>query len=253
MKLLLDAGNSRLKWAAVDSEPVPLTGVETPDEPGLLRIADRLTALTDPQGVALLNVRGQGFVGQVRALCARQGWPDPLIIETAREGHGITTRYRHPERLGVDRFAAMVAARRLFAGPLLVVDCGTAVTLDAVDAHGGHLGGLILPGLRLMREVLSSGAAALPPVDAGPPETLARDTESAMVSGSLLGLCGAVDGLCERLASRFPDKPTRVITGGDAALIVEYSTLRFELCPWLTLQGAYFIMEGGTCDPWRSS
>jgi type III pantothenate kinase len=251
--LLLDAGNSRLKWALVRPGATPLSGTATPDASGLAALARELETSGVPGRIALINVRGDGFADLVSACCVQQGWPPPVVVRPARSGHGLEPAYADPRALGADRYAAMVAARHLFRGPVIVVDCGTAVTVDAVDASGRHLGGLIMPGLSLMRRALADGTAALPTVTGGTAIGLGRNTVDAMSSGTVLGLAGAVDGLCRHAADIMGNEPQRVLTGGDAELIRAHGRGVYAWRPWLVFQGAYFIMEGdAACDPWRS-
>lgn len=252
MRLLLDAGNSRLKWAMVAAGTTPVTGSVTPDSDGLAALAAQMTASGRPARIALVSVRGEPFERLLADFCAQHQWPEPFIVRVADKRDGIQPAYPSLETLGVDRYAAMVGARRLFEGPLVVVDCGTAVTVDAVDSHGRHLGGLILPGLALMRRALSEGTAALPDVDRGAVAALACSTADAIVSGTALGLVSAVDGLCRRASARLEGEPVYVLTGGDAGLLESRGSLTYTWCPWLVFQGAYFIMEGESCDPWRS-
>jgi type III pantothenate kinase len=253
MKLLLDAGNSRLKWAMVERGAEPVTGAVSPDADGLSELAGRIAAEGAPERVALVSVRDAAFSDQVSGWCVQQGLPSPFVVCAGPGLHGIRPAYARVEALGTDRYAAMVAARRLFEGPLVVVDCGTAVTVDALDEHGRHLGGLILPGLSLMRRSLCAGTAALPDVDERRVSCLAGNTVDQIASGTALGLASAVDGLCERVTEVTGPDPVRVLTGGDAALIDTHGRLSYAWRPWLVFQGAYFIMEGDACDPWRSS
>src|SRR5699024_1677202 len=97
------------------------------------------------------------------------------------EGGGVKTKYRYPERLGADRWAAAVGAYAASKKAVCVVDCGSAITFDAVDSAGRHLGGLIVPGWNLMRSALHLGTADLPFAEADSVELFAMDTTDAIV------------------------------------------------------------------------
>jgi type III pantothenate kinase len=250
MMLLLDAGNSRLKWAVVDAGTAPVTGAVRPDEAGLAELAGVLAVYRAPERVAVVTVRGRDFLERLTDWCGRQGWPAPEAVRTAPASHGVRPAYGQLSSLGADRYAAMVAARRLFDGPLIVVDCGTAVTIDVLEADGTHLGGLIMPGLSLMRRALWAGTAAIPDAVGERIELLSDNTVDQVTGGTALGLVSAIDGLCRRIADRLGEEHARILTGGDAPVVSAHGALSYECCPWLVLQGVYFIMEGDSCEPW---
>jgi len=152
--------------------------------------------------------------------------------------------YGEPSRLGVDRLVAAHAVRRRFDGDWVVIDFGTAVTVDAVTAGGAFHAGAILPGLWLSLESLTRRAAQLVPVigeaDPGFP---ARSTEDSMCNGALLGLAGAVDRLARDLAGAAGIAARAVATGGDAARIAPHSRVIREVVPGLTLLGLLDLVE----------
>lgn len=250
MKLLLDAGNSRLKWAMVHGGEVLHRDIVTPDEDGLSQLVETVGARGTPDRVAVACVRDDTFRNMLEAWCTRQNWPVPFWIRVSSGAHGVRPAYPEPSSLGVDRYAAMVAARGLYTGPLIVVDCGTAVTLDVVDAGGQHLGGLIMPGLALMRRALVQGTAALPARVSGHVHLLSDNTADAVTGGTALGLALAIDGLCGRIAHELGTIPVHVLTGGDGPVISALSALDYEQCPWLVLRGVHVITEEGACEPW---
>ncbi|WP_018952627.1 type III pantothenate kinase [Thioalkalivibrio sulfidiphilus] len=250
-RLLLDAGNSRLKWALVNAPGQdPPRGVVTPDAEGLEGLARSLSPHESPESIHVISVRDEGFFDGLSSFCAHQGWPVPLLHQAVQEAHGIRNAYADPGRLGADRYAAMVGARRLFAGSLVVIDCGTALTLDAVDPDGRHLGGMILPGLRLMALALGQGTAQIGVKPDGPPALLADNTAGAVSGGALFGMAAAVDGLCERIESNLTEPFRRILCGGDAPRILPWLKGRYELCPWLVLQGLDVMTGGRACEPW---
>lgn len=250
-RLLLDAGNSRIKWALVGAPGQdPPRGVVSPDADGLEALGRGLSHHSGPESIHVISVRDEGFFAGFRSYCTHRGWPVPQLHQAVREAHGIRNAYADPGRLGADRFAAMVGARQLFEGSLVVIDCGTALTLDAVTPDGAHLGGVILPGLRLMAIALGQGTAQVGDTPDGPPALLADNTAGAVAGGALYGTAAAVDGLCERIQSNLSDAPRRILCGGDAPRILTQLQGRYEYCPWLVLQGLDVMTGGRACEPW---
>ncbi len=154
----------------------------------------------------------------------------------------ILNRYRVPAQVGQDRLVNAVAAHHLYAGPAIVVDFGTAITIDLVSARREYLGGLIVPGIGVALEALSSRAALLPKVELAPPEEfLGRDTVNSMRSGIFYGYGALCDGIVHRLKADFAPKAKVIGTGGHAPLISPYSRSIQIVNPDLTLQGLELI------------
>lgn len=151
----------------------------------------------------------------------------------------IANRTRAPREVGADRLVNALAAFRCH-GAAIVVDLGTAITFDIVDAEGAYQGGIILPGVDLGLRALAEGTALLPRVSAaaGAP-LIGRDTVEALQAGAWHGTAALVAGLAERLAATFSRPPARVLTGGDAEFIhgalSDQASWRLE--PQLTLEG----------------
>ncbi len=134
----------------------------------------------------------------------------------------MPTSVEHPERLGIDRLLSAYAARRRWNSPLIVVDAGSAVTVDWVDQDGVLCGGAILPGLELQARALATGTDALPKIDWSSPHVVqlpARNTAEAIHGGILVGVAAAIDGLTQRYLENCDGEPESVqlvLTGGDA-------------------------------------
>lgn len=236
MRLLLDLGNTRLKWARADGHCVgSAVGVCHAD--GLERVFSAWSELPRPSTVLGVSVAGVAIEGAIREWVA-QRWDLPLrLLRASAQSNGIVNAYREPERLGADRWAAVLGAATRGPGACVVVDCGSAVTLDSVEAGGRHRGGLILPGLGLMRRTLHQGTARLPLAERAEASLFGADTESAIGSGTLLGLAAAVDSLAAAMASELSG-PTRLwLSGGDAPTLKPYLRAGFEHVPDLVLEG----------------
>jgi type III pantothenate kinase len=151
-----------------------------------------------------------------------------------------------PQTVGADRMVNTLAASRLFGCDTIVVDFGTATTLDCITKDGRFLGGIIAPGLRTAGENLVKRAAKLSPTELTPPaRALGKRTEDCIRAGLVLGTADAVDGLVRRLKAEWPtrDVPRVIATGGLAPLVAKYSAEIEEVHPDLTLQGLRLAAE----------
>ena len=154
----------------------------------------------------------------------------------------IRNDYDPPSSLGADRLASAEAAYRMCQSACIIVDAGTAVTVDAVSADGVFLGGAILPGLGLCADALARGTALLPRVSLEETGGLAigQSTEAGISSGVLLGVAGAIDRLVAEMASEFGGCDNLYITGGDGPKLQPLCRAHMELDSLLTLRGLAF-------------
>lgn len=180
------------------------------------------------------------------ALGAHWGMP-PVMLSATASAYGVRNGYRRPESLGIDRWAAVVAAFVRFGGPVLVADCGTALTADCVDADGRHHGGWITPGLGLLREALARGTRleVVPSAAALTGERVfGKDTEEAVAMGCVNALAGALER-ASREASRDCGAQGRlVLTGGDAELVADRLSADWQVVPQLVLDGLELLDRG---------
>jgi len=239
MILLLDAGNSRCKWQLRGPGGLVAAGAHayTPDgglAPGLLQDLDQLP---DPphRAVACAVAAPRTFDALERHL--RASWDCALEpFRTGTAEHGVVNAYARTQDLGADRWAALIGARARYSGRVLIVDCGTAVTVDVLEADGRHAGGLILPGVALARRALSAGAHRLSNPGAGNLPALAADTATAIRAGTFHGLVAAIAGLRSSMEST-GGAVTAVLTGGDADAIGRALGGDWHLDPDLVFSG----------------
>lgn len=234
-KLLCDLGNSRLKWALWDGK---LFGCGSGAYEGDGGFADGLIALPRPDAIAAISVAGRHNLA-FQAFCQARWGLVPTWHGVRREGFGVRSLYEPPETLGVDRFAALVGARARFGACVVcVVDCGTAITVDALDQDGVFQGGAILPGVTTAGAALRRAADTLPVMDlAGEAVALGRSTVSAMKAGLLLGTAGAIDRIVQEQTKALSVVALVVLTGGDAQKLGAYLSCPHEVVPYLTLEG----------------
>ena len=212
MLLLVDAGNTRVKWAV--AEPGAAPGEWIAQGAVLHTDLDSLSAAWAGHIVSraiVSNVAGEAMRDRLTALIPVA----PAWFASRPELAGLRNRYRDPARLGADRFAAALGARTLAPGKALVVaTCGTATTVDAVSRDGEFLGGMILPGLGLMLGSLARNTAQLPQVDAGLklPPAFADNTHDAILSGCIAAQAGAIERACALLPAELC-----IVSGGAAS------------------------------------
>ena len=152
--------------------------------------------------------------------------------------------YDNPQDVGADRIADAVAAYDLYGGPTIVIDFGTATTVEAISAAGEYLGGAIIPGIEISLDALFGRAAALRRVElVEPRKVIGKNTVEAIQSGAVYGFAAQVDGLCARFQEELGQEATVVATGGLAGLIAPLAERIDHHEPWLTLYGLRIIYE----------
>ena len=238
MKLLVDLGNTRLKWAMANGLDL-ITG--TPLENAKI---DRTALVEAWQGLAVpdqlaISCVGSGQLFELVSWVAQELWPYVSIYraKSQAKGFGVTNAYQEPEKLGVDRWLAIIAGYYHYNNGFCIVDCGTAITVDVVDPSGRHLGGLISPGLRLMKEALGKGTENLNPSHEAYPFGLANFTDAAVYNGSISAACG----LIEFVLKNQPDSIPLLLTGGDSNIIAAHLSSPFIFEPDLVLKGLALV------------
>ena len=236
--LLIDAGNSHLKWVTLEAgllsiqQSLPYKN-KTPIE--------QLNAVIDSNqnecdSILMVSVLGDVFFENAQLIAGAKGIKFE-IVRSQSQLAGIKSAYHEPHKLGADRLVAMVAAYKLanldsdLPRACIVIDSGTATTIDAVDESGQHLGGIIMPGLSLCSESLLDNTQLLSLWSREnqdfQPDCFSKDTTTAIASGCLLGLAGGIDNICDKMEkvlnksqnknSRLEAEPViRIICGGGA-------------------------------------
>ncbi|MBI1174864.1 MAG: type III pantothenate kinase [Sideroxydans sp.] len=235
--LLIDAGNSRIKWALAEGAAWLRQGAL--DSADATSLRQQFAALPVPDRILVSNVAGAAVAGQIRAACAEWGQPVEFIAAQAQQC-GVRNAYDRPAQLGCDRWAALIAAWRQRHAACLVVHCGTATTVDALSASGEFLGGLILPGIMLMQQSLLVATAGLAATD-GVWREFPRNTADAMASGAIAATCGAIRQQYGLLGT--PDASC-LLSGGAADLIQPHLELPLVRVDNLVLRGLQIIGSG---------
>ncbi len=247
--LLLDHGNTRLKWC-VDHDGLTDHGVISATDPAGFRAVLTQTWSTLPRvgSVWLASVGDAGLRAVITELCTSLwGIAAREITVTARAA-GVSCGYRVPAQLGVDRWAAVVAAYHRSGGaPCGVIDCGSAVTIDAVNELGRHQGGVIFPGAQAMRSAFARSTAvgcSLSGVEDFKITVFATDSPVAVASGARFAMLGGIER-CARDMETALGMPLRwYLCGGDAGTVAMETNLPVEQVPYLVLEGVSLLRTG---------
>jgi type III pantothenate kinase len=236
--LVMDIGNSRVKWALADGNRLRLPS-EAIGHEDIERLFAAWQALPAAPGqVRLVSVIDRPLVSEIEDWVAQHWGINIQRVRTPAEGGGIRIAYPEPGQLGTDRWLAMVAAREKSLLPACIIDCGSAITLDMVDEAGLHRGGMILPGVAAQQAGLSQIAPALPQANPNQPAPLlACNTAHAVAAGLLQGTAAAIEGLHARFAAETGLDLPMLLTGGDAAHIEPYLQRQATVLPDLVLAG----------------
>lgn len=235
MKLLVDIGNTRLKWVQFHQGEFYQSGaIHCRKQSFKESLECAWQDIPTPQGIYLACV-GSMKIKQALDNVVKKQWPDQYVeeIQTPAEANGVTNGYLKTSKLGIDRWLGFMGAYHEYKKSICVVSCGTAITLDIVDQSGLHLGGMIMPGLRLMRHALENNTEKLISFSESPLLGLANGTESAISSGNLAAIQGFITfGLAQYKA------PIQLLmTGGDACSITEILQLDAMIDTELVFKG----------------
>ena len=247
--LLLDVGNSRLKWGVLDDGGIRRTGhisQENIRDQGLTVLTTKLPRRVD--AVRASNVAGTSFATRLSGVIGLHCNADVHFARSEKRGWGVTNSYRQPRRLGVDRWVAMIGAWAEVQSSCLIVDAGTALTLDAMDDDGVHLGGQIIPGVDTMLGSLATATSDIPLVSAaakqasGDIKMFGRNTAAAVREGAQNAVAGAIERAIRTLRSSAYD-PTIILTGGGASRILGALEETPVHRPHLVLNGLAHMLE----------
>jgi type III pantothenate kinase len=239
--LLLDVGNSRCKWTRIENGVWTHHGVAgNADWPALQRSFE---SLLPPARIIVSNVGGEAMAQQLRSICSK--WSVPVEFVAARSKQcGVSNTYDDPGQLGSDRWAALIAAWQRMGRACLVVNCGTATTVDALSDEGAFLGGLIVPGVTLMQHSLTHNAAQLQDEE-GRMQNFPRNTADAIHSGVIRATLGAIEHQHALLKNTSGNSVACVLSGGAAGIIATYLGMPVVHVDNLVLEGLKIIGDAG--------
>lgn len=259
MNLLIDIGNSRIKWCLYNSveNEFGSEGAMLHDKAELPALFSEQWGLLDnPDRVVISNVSGQQLAESMDAWVDKKWKIKTEYVKTEAFSHGVTNAYSDYSELGVDRWMAIIAAWQRFrqqGKAVCVVDCGTATTIDGISASGQHLGGFIIPGHTVMQEILINNTSDIKMAkniltrkilrkETSPGKTLSpvnfsSSTEEGVNSGCYLATISLIDSVVTSMQDDSGKQVNCIITGGDAEFVVEQLAGKFEYEPKLVLYG----------------
>jgi type III pantothenate kinase len=189
---------------------------------------------------------------ELRDMCRRYHGDIPAVLVEPGVRTGVPVLMDNPKEVGADRIINALAASRLYGGPCIVVDFGTATTFDAVSQRGEYVGGAIAPGIGISVDALGARGAQLRKIElAKPRSVIGKSTVEAMQAGIMYGFAGQVDGVVRRMSEQLqqskhaedPDDVTVVATGGLAPVVLDEAEVIDVYEPWLTLIGLRLVYE----------
>ncbi len=240
--LVLDVGNTRLKWGIYDA---PRPGARLLAHGALVlesigQLGALLAAQPRPQRAIGCAVAGAVVTARVCAELGSVGLQCQWIA-AQREQCGVRNGYTTPSLLGADRWAVLVGARQMLPGrDLLAISVGTAVTMDALTADGDFLGGMVMPGFGLMLRALEMGTAGLR-VPEGHLREFPTNTSDALMTGGAMAIAGAASLMAQRMQRRLGQTPELLLTGGAAAKLAPALELPHRQVEHLVFQGLLCI------------
>ena len=251
MLLAIDVGNTNIAFGVFEGDTLRATW----------NVATDLNKTADEYAVLLLNLlprEGLALSDIDSAIVASVVPPlEPIFEELSQRylgvppivvGPGVKTGVRictdNPREVGADRVVNAAAAHRLYGGPLIVIDFGTATTVDAVSKEGDYLGGAIAPGIGIAAEAIFERASKLPRIELIPPEhAIGKNTVASMQSGIIFGYVGLIESLVTRIQRELGGKVRVVATGGFADAIAKETKVVDVVNLHLTLIGLRLVHE----------
>lgn len=250
MQALVDVGNTRIKWAMLEKGALTRHG-QARHRGAIDAALGALEAALPPdiERFVVSNVAGAALGERLAALARARSTTEPRFVATTAQQFGVRCAYANPARLGVDRWVGLLAAYDAADGAVCVLGAGTAVTFDAVDAGGRHLGGLILPGAYVAAGALQSNTSDIGPTLAAARapaglQLLGKSTDAAVAHGVMLGLAAALDRAVAAVEQGLGARPAVYITGGDAEALAAWLETDVELRADLVLEGLTLFAGG---------
>lgn len=220
-RLFVDVGNTRLKWAVYEQDVLHVAPPVEHRQQDIVAILDEVwSALAEPRQVLVSCVAGEQIRDAISSWTQQHWGVQAEFITSPAQGCNVKNGYQQPEQLGCDRWLAMVAAWWIARSAVLVIDCGSAITLDVVDEQGQHLGGLIVPGFNAMQSALTLHTdLSILPFQQGQTFRLGDNTQMGLELGIIHSIVSLINRTLNWLGQDRGIKPVCFITGGDAGLL----------------------------------
>lgn len=238
--LLVDIGNTRIKWALLQNNTFVQQGRFAWRHTDLSKhLSCDWSSLETPRSILVSNVAGPQPASEIAQWCEFHWSMTPRFSKVTAVCCGVTNSYSEPTKLGIDRWLAMIAAWNGLKSDVCVIDCGSAVTIDLVTADGVHQGGMITPGLSLLGRALSEHTHALAAGEYKNLSILANNTSDAINSGCYQLFIGGIEYLLKKIGAQYGPALKYMITGGDAELVNRAVNITMTIDPDLVLKGLF--------------
>lgn len=242
--LTIDIGNTSIKWAIWQDDQPILAESARYDNKALQKSFDDIFSGAPQEEQAWVASVSSKDIEQALTKWLKKKWSiTPVFLKSTREFGGVQNAYPDAEQLGVDRWAALLGARSLYSVPVCIVDIGTAVTVDLMDADGVHRGGRIMPGIDMMKDALKNHTVGITEVDGDNP-WFAINTADAVSSGTFHMLQAALEEIYDSARARLGTNMKMVITGGNAEKVIPHLvSMETFYEPHIVLRGLYYASE----------
>lgn len=238
MNFLVDIGNSRIKWAHQTGVQLFDHGSKFYDKENVAKCFDASWHdIAVPERFLVANVGGERVAEQLLQWSVRNWNVTPEFASVTKSAFGVINAYKDVTRLGIDRWLALIAVWQKYQSAACIVDCGTAVTIDGLNADGEHMGGLILPGIMLMQQSLHHKTMIVAGKQNENIKSMAKTTEQAIESGCTLAVVGLIEHVLKDLEKTSGKKLSCILTGGDADRIKNLLPKAFISEPHIVLEG----------------
>ena len=248
MILLIDIGNTRIKWARLIDGRIEGQSAAPHADITSESLQKALQGSMPASRVLIANVGG-ARIGELTAATIREHWGvEAEFVHSSAQAGGVSNAYREPAKLGVDRWLGVIGAYSLAKQAACVVSVGTAMTIDGVDAKGGHRGGVIVPGPDLMIASLFRNTSEIAQRARGGDSTtalFADNTHGAVEQGAVHALAALADRAVETLQSEVGEPPMLIVTGGASERIVHALRTQPQVIPDLVLRGLAVLAGQG--------
>lgn len=248
MHLLIDIGNTRIKWATLQRQRLSQQQAAPYANWTATQIRQQiLKPIPKPTRVLVSNVGGSDIAALLSDTISIACDIQPEFVQASSQSHGVRNGYSTPTKLGIDRWLALIAAHNLERRAACIVSVGTALTLDAIDATGQHLGGFIVPGPDLMIASLLKNTSDIAnrSIDGEiGVDIFANNTHAAIHQGATHSLAAVVERACAELHARIDTIPALIITGGASERVATQLHTPFKQIPDLVLRGLAELARG---------
>lgn len=256
MILTLDMGNSNIVVGGIDENRLYFEErITTDHRKTSLEYAIMLKNILEINKVKRTDIEGAILSSVVPPLNApissavkKITGKKPFLVGSGMKT-GINIKVDNPKSVGGDRIVAAVAAVAQFEGPIIIIDMGTATTLDVVDKGGSYIGGMILPGVKVSLNALVGNTAQLPQINLDTPKrVIGKNTVECMQNGIMFGNASMLDGLIDRVEKELGETCTLVATGGMSRFITPLCSHKITYVPDLLLRGLLILYRQNMAD-----